>query len=105
MHNINFLSTDCVSFSADLIRLIQPDLDNFDPRVWIIAVSIVLGTLVILAVGLCIVLSKECYESSQMGTDTTTSPNDCKLDVVIAWVIFCFGLLFAVENELIKCNF
>ncbi|XP_039958721.1 A-agglutinin anchorage subunit isoform X1 [Bactrocera tryoni] len=49
----------------DLIRLIQPDLDNFDPRIWIIAVSVVLGTLVILAIGLCIVLSKECYQSSQ----------------------------------------
>ncbi|SPP78044.1 Hypothetical predicted protein [Drosophila guanche] len=53
----------------DLIRLIKPDLDNFDPRIWIVAVSIVLGTLVILAIGLCIVLSKECYQASQMGTD------------------------------------
>ncbi|KAH8342288.1 hypothetical protein KR084_004171, partial [Drosophila pseudotakahashii] len=50
----------------DLIRLIKPDLDNFDPRIWIVAVSIVLGTLVILAIGLCIVLSKECYQSAQM---------------------------------------
>ncbi|XP_022208673.2 uncharacterized protein LOC111065032 isoform X1 [Drosophila obscura] len=50
----------------DLIRLIKPDLDNFDPRIWIVAVSIVLGTLVILAIGLCIVLSKECYQASQM---------------------------------------
>ncbi|XP_055840944.1 uncharacterized protein LOC129908479 [Episyrphus balteatus] len=50
----------------DLIRLIQADLDNFDPRIWIVAVSIVLGTLVILAIGLCIVLSKEYYQSSQM---------------------------------------
>lgn len=53
---------------ADLIRLIKPDLDNFDPRIWIVAVSIVLGTLVILAIGLCIVLSKECYQATQMGT-------------------------------------
>ncbi|KAM8718952.1 hypothetical protein ACLKA7_011626 [Drosophila subpalustris] len=52
----------------DLIRLLKPDLDNFDPRIWIVAVSIVLGTLVILAIGLCIVLSKECYQSTQMGT-------------------------------------
>ncbi|XP_030381949.1 contactin-2 [Scaptodrosophila lebanonensis] len=50
----------------DLIRLIKPDLDNFDPRIWIVAVSIVLGTLVILAIGLCIVLTKECYQSTQM---------------------------------------
>lgn len=56
----------------DLIRLIQPDLDNFDPRIWIIAVSVVLGTLVILAIGLCIVLSKECYQSSQSGIDHNT---------------------------------
>ncbi|XP_068139647.1 contactin-1a isoform X6 [Drosophila tropicalis] len=53
----------------DLIRLIKPDLDNFDPRIWIVAVSIVLGTLVILAIGLCIVLSKECYQSTQMVTN------------------------------------
>ncbi|KRF82518.1 uncharacterized protein [Drosophila virilis] len=54
----------------DLIRLIKPDLDNFDPRIWIVAVSIVLGTLVILAIGLCIVLSKECYQSTQMVNPT-----------------------------------
>uniref|UniRef100_A0A1I8PRJ9 Fibronectin type-III domain-containing protein n=1 Tax=Stomoxys calcitrans TaxID=35570 RepID=A0A1I8PRJ9_STOCA len=53
----------------DLIRLIQPDLDNFDPRIWIVAVSIVLGTFVILAIGLCIVLTRECYQSSQAGTE------------------------------------
>ncbi|XP_046803279.1 uncharacterized protein LOC124419073 [Lucilia cuprina] len=56
----------------DLIRLIQPDLDNFDPRIWIVAVSIVLGTFVILAIGLCIVLTKECYQSSQAGTETNS---------------------------------
>jgi len=58
-----------VTPDPDLIRLIKPDLDNFDPRIWIVAVSIVLGTLVILAIGLCIVLSKECYQSAQMGTE------------------------------------
>lgn len=69
----------------DLIRLIQADLDNFDPRIWIVAVSIVLGTLVILAIGLCIVLSKEYYQSSQMGTSTTTTTTSSnELDVVIA---------------------
>lgn len=59
-------------FFLDLIRLIQPDLDNFDPRIWIVAVSIVLGTFVILAIGLCIVLTKECYQSSQAGTETNS---------------------------------
>lgn len=49
---------------SDLIRLIQPDLENFDPRIWIIAVGIVLGTLTLLAIGLCVVLSRECYQSS-----------------------------------------
>lgn len=66
------LSDLCLCFfisGPDLIRLIKPDLDNFDPRIWIVAVSIVLGTLVILAIGLCIVLSKECYQSTQMGID------------------------------------
>ncbi|XP_032589013.1 brother of CDO isoform X2 [Drosophila mojavensis] len=60
----------------DLIRLIKPDLDNFDPRIWIVAVSIVLGTLVILAIGLCIVLSKECYQATQMVNPT--DPRACR---------------------------
>ncbi|XP_037920852.1 uncharacterized protein LOC119657813 isoform X2 [Hermetia illucens] len=47
----------------DLIRLISADLVAFDPRVWIAAVSVVLGTLVILAIGLCVVLAKECYNA------------------------------------------
>lgn len=58
-----------ISNHLDLIRLIQPDLDNFDPRIWIVAVSIVLGTFVILAIGLIIVLTKECYQSSRTGTE------------------------------------
>lgn len=61
-----------LSYHLDLIRLIQPDLDNFDPRIWIVAVSIVLGTFVILAIGLCIVLTRECYQSSQAGTETNS---------------------------------
>uniref|UniRef100_A0A1I8M336 Uncharacterized protein n=1 Tax=Musca domestica TaxID=7370 RepID=A0A1I8M336_MUSDO len=61
----------------DLIRLIQPDLDNFDPRIWIVAVSIVLGTFVILAIGLCIVLTRECYQSSQAGTETHSNFSNC----------------------------
>lgn len=78
-HLISIIST-CFPFNniiykrfvLDLIRLIQPDLDNFDPRIWIVAVSIVLGTFVILAIGLCIVLTKECYQSSQAGTETNS---------------------------------
>lgn len=44
---------------TDLVRLIQIELDKFDPRWWILAVAIVLGTLVILTVGLIIVYCKE----------------------------------------------
>jgi hypothetical protein len=38
------------------------DAENFDTRVWIVAVGVVLGTLVILSLGTCIVLYKECHE-------------------------------------------
>lgn len=48
----------------DLIRKIMIDAQNFDTRVWIIAVGIVMGSLVILSLGTCIVLYKECREST-----------------------------------------
>lgn len=38
------------------------DAQNFDTRVWIAAVGVVMGTLVILTLGTCIVLYKECRE-------------------------------------------
>ncbi|XP_058127548.1 uncharacterized protein LOC131290904 [Anopheles ziemanni] len=46
----------------DLVRRIMIDAKNFDTRVWIAAVGIVMGTLVILSLGTCIVLYKECRE-------------------------------------------
>ncbi|XP_050101567.1 uncharacterized protein LOC126581740 [Anopheles aquasalis] len=46
----------------DLVRRIMVDAKNFDTRVWIAAVGIVMGTLVILSLGTCIVLYKECRE-------------------------------------------
>lgn len=46
----------------DLIRRIMIDAQNFDTRVWIAAVGVVMGTLVILTLGTCIVLYKECRE-------------------------------------------
>ncbi|XP_053681792.1 uncharacterized protein LOC128732542 [Sabethes cyaneus] len=46
----------------DLIRRIMIDAQNFDTRVWIAAVGVVMGTLVILSLGTCIVLYKECRE-------------------------------------------
>ncbi|XP_039444289.1 uncharacterized protein LOC120424283 isoform X2 [Culex pipiens pallens] len=46
----------------DLIRRIMVDAQNFDTRVWIAAVAVVMGTLVILSLGTCIVLYKECRE-------------------------------------------
>ncbi|XP_052866955.1 uncharacterized protein LOC128273077 [Anopheles cruzii] len=46
----------------DLVRRIMIDAKNFDTRVWIAAVGIVMGTLFILSLGTCIVLYKECHE-------------------------------------------
>lgn len=40
------------------------DAENFDTRVWIVAVSIVMGSLLILSLGTCLVLYKECRDSN-----------------------------------------
>lgn len=45
------------------------DAKNFDTRVWIAAVGIVMGTLVILSLGTCIVLYKECREPAANDKD------------------------------------
>uniref|UniRef100_A0AAG5DMI1 Ig-like domain-containing protein n=1 Tax=Anopheles atroparvus TaxID=41427 RepID=A0AAG5DMI1_ANOAO len=54
----------------DLVRRIMIDAKNFDTRVWIAAVGIVMGTLVILSLGTCIVLYKECREPAGL-SDTS----------------------------------
>ncbi|XP_055384900.1 uncharacterized protein LOC129614352 [Condylostylus longicornis] len=46
----------------DVLRLIIKDLENFDVRIWIAAVALVLGALVILAIGLTVTLAVECYQ-------------------------------------------
>lgn len=49
---------------VDLLRRIMIDAENFDTRVWIVAVSIVMGSLLILSLGTCLVLYKECRDST-----------------------------------------
>lgn len=53
---------------SDLILRIMEDAKGFDTRIWIAAVGIVMGTLVILTCGTCIVLYKECKESPGIKT-------------------------------------
>uniref|UniRef100_A0A182QBW4 Ig-like domain-containing protein n=1 Tax=Anopheles farauti TaxID=69004 RepID=A0A182QBW4_9DIPT len=53
----------------DLVRRIMIDAKNFDTRVWIAAVGIVMGTLIILSLGTCIVLYKECREPAANDKD------------------------------------
>lgn len=43
----------------DLLEIILKDAKDFDPRIWLYAVSLVMGTMCCLAIGLCIVLSTE----------------------------------------------
>ena len=38
------------------------DAKNFDTRIWIAAVGVVMGTLVILSTGTCLLLYKECHD-------------------------------------------
>ncbi|ETN68072.1 hypothetical protein AND_000091 [Anopheles darlingi] len=58
----------------DLVRRIMVDAKNFDTRVWIAAVGIVMGTLVILSLGTCIVLYKECREPAGTPPPTALPP-------------------------------
>jgi hypothetical protein len=44
------------------------DAQNFDTRWWLGAVAVVMGTLVILTLGTCIVLYKECRDAPGIKT-------------------------------------
>lgn len=56
------------SLQTDLIRRIMIDAQNFDTRWWLGAVAVVMGTLVILTLGTCIVLYKECRDAPGIKT-------------------------------------
>ncbi|XP_024869395.1 contactin-2-like isoform X1 [Temnothorax curvispinosus] len=50
----------------ELERHLLAGVENFDPRVWVAAVGIVMGTLMILGLGTCYLLYRECKAPSQL---------------------------------------
>ncbi|KAH0954899.1 hypothetical protein HN011_011144 [Eciton burchellii] len=50
----------------ELARHLLAGVENFDTRVWVAAVGIVMGTLMILGLGTCYLLYRECKTSSQL---------------------------------------
>ncbi|XP_043473090.1 protein turtle homolog B isoform X1 [Leptopilina heterotoma] len=50
----------------ELARHLLAGAENFDTRVWVAAVGIVMGTLMILGFGTCFLLYRECKASSQL---------------------------------------
>ncbi|KAG7188210.1 hypothetical protein KM043_016081 [Ampulex compressa] len=50
----------------ELARHLLAGVENFDTRVWVAAVGIVMGTLTILGMGTCYLLYRECKASSQL---------------------------------------
>lgn len=45
---------------SELARHLLAGVENFDTRVWVAAVGIVMGTLMILGIGTCYLLYREC---------------------------------------------
>lgn len=50
----------------ELARHLLAGVENFDTRVWVAAVGIVMGTLMILGIGTCYLLYRECKVPSQL---------------------------------------
>ncbi|XP_033321729.1 contactin-1 isoform X1 [Megalopta genalis] len=50
----------------ELARHLLSGVENFDTRVWVAAVGIVMGTLMILGIGTCYLLYRECKVPSQL---------------------------------------
>ncbi|XP_046993675.1 protein turtle homolog A isoform X3 [Schistocerca americana] len=50
-----------IMFAAELARHLLEGAENFDTRVWVAAVAVVMGTLLMLAIGTCYLLYKECH--------------------------------------------
>jgi biotin transporter BioY len=44
---------------SELARHLLEGAENFDTRVWVVAVAVVMGTLVVLSIGTCYLLCKE----------------------------------------------
>jgi hypothetical protein len=47
--------------STELARHLLEGAQTFDTRVWVAAVAVVMGTLLLLAIGTCYLLYKDCH--------------------------------------------
>lgn len=64
------------SFFPELARRLLEGAESFDTRVWVVAVVVVMGTLVMLAIGTCYLLYKECRTPS------------CKLSILVLGLFY-----------------
>lgn len=55
-----FTLTRAIIQMTELANHFLADAKRFDTRIWMVAVAIVLGTLVILGLGTCFLLYQEC---------------------------------------------
>lgn len=47
-------------YISELARHLFDGVEDFDTRVWAVAVGIVMGTLILLGLGTCVLLYREC---------------------------------------------
>jgi hypothetical protein len=55
------IDVDTEFFVTELARHLLQGAQTFDTRVWVAAVAVVMGTLLMLAVGTCYLLYKDCH--------------------------------------------
>jgi hypothetical protein len=51
----------CAYSETELARHLLQGAQTFDTRVWVAAVAVVMGTLLMLAIGTCYLLYKDCH--------------------------------------------
>lgn len=56
-----YIYTETYFFPTELARHLLQGAQTFDTRVWVAAVAVVMGTLLMLAVGTCYLLYKDCH--------------------------------------------
>lgn len=93
------------------------DAKNFDTRAWIVAVGIVLSAFVVLSLGICIVLYKECQEEDETDDDDLPGMKRPRFALPVAFLLlplpdqFAFllmhlicGLFMLTTNPTLLCK-
>lgn len=73
---------------TELARHLLEGAETFDTRVWVAAVAVVMGTLVMLALGTCYLLYKECHISHSKFDWKGSLQTNSKLKLASSIVMF-----------------